>query len=116
MSEEKNARGNVISRGFHPCSDRYRYDFGICSREKGWIQYDTSQDASYFGVWVNVKYRQTFTYCEGDTTLVDCPTVESFRAELESMEEFYGDPPPMALVIDDNGVTQVYDEQARPMV
>ena len=36
-----------ITREFAP-ADRYVYDFGLCSYEKGWAQVDTAQDASYF--------------------------------------------------------------------
>ena len=36
-----------ITREFCP-ADRYTYDFGLRSYEKGWAQVDTAQDASYF--------------------------------------------------------------------
>ena len=36
-----------ITREFCP-GDRYTYDFGLCSYEKGWAQVDTAQDVSYF--------------------------------------------------------------------
>ena len=41
-----------ITREFCP-GDRYVYDFGLCTYEKGWAQVDTAQDASYFGTWAN---------------------------------------------------------------
>ncbi len=107
---EINERGNTIERGFELYSDRYKYDFRICTAEKGWKQYDTAQDASYFGIWVNVQERKIFTYAEGDTTLITCPTIESLRAELESMAKFYGDPPPAWIVYDTAGNrTDIYD-------
>jgi ABC-type transport system substrate-binding protein len=62
-------------------------------KEKGWKQYDTSQDAWYFGVWVHPEKRVIITYAEGDITVVRCPTNESYHAELKSMAEFYGPPP-----------------------
>jgi hypothetical protein len=31
-----------ITREFNP-ADRYTYDFGLCSYEKGWAQVDTAQ-------------------------------------------------------------------------
>ena len=43
-----------IAREFCP-GDRYTYDFGLCSFEKGWAQVDTAQDASYFGTWTRVQ-------------------------------------------------------------
>jgi len=111
-----NERGNRVRDGFAFNTERYEFDFGACSGE-GWIQYDTKQDAHYFGVWVNVEERLVFTFAEGDTSLVTCPTVESFRAELASMQAFYGDPPPMAVGFDLDGTrTEYYDENARPVV
>ena len=110
---EKNARGNTVERGSDFGGDRYRYDFKVLTPAKGWQQYDTSQDASYFGVWVNRKKRMTFTLCEGDTILVTCPTQASFEAELADMAKFYGPPPPMAVAIDHAGRrTAYYDESA----
>jgi hypothetical protein len=99
---EVNARGNVVLRDhdadralrLRNAGDRYAYDFGPC---RAWIQFDTRQDAIYFGVWVNPDNRQIFTYCEGDRILVTCPTPESFRTELIDAKEFYGAPIPPPL-------------------
>jgi len=105
----KNGRGNTV----HPGSDhteRYKYD-RICSHKEGWVQYDTDQDAWYFGVWVHVGERLIFTYCEGDISLVTCETEESFQAELKNMAECYGPPPPMFKVIGDNFTAKVYTKE-----
>lgn len=53
-------------------ADRYLFDFGACKTSKGWAQFDSRQDASYFGNWVNPTRRQWLTYCEGDVSLVTC--------------------------------------------
>jgi hypothetical protein len=118
---EINSRGNIIERSFNGQTDRYHFDFDVC---KSWKQFDTKQDASYFGVWVNIEKRQTLTYCEGDITLVICPTIESFRAELEDLEKFYGPQPPAWIGCDGIGmvdgkispegnVTYYYDERPK---
>jgi len=113
-SDEINNRGNKITRKFCQFRDRYHYDFEQCTKAKGWKQYDTRQDASYFGVWVHVAERKVLTFCEGDETLVECPTLETFKAELDDAAEFYGDPPPMAIGIDmDGAVTHYFDERPR---
>jgi len=52
-------------RDFAP-SNRYTYDFGMCSISKGFAQVDTSQDASYFGTWANPYTFTIVNYCEGD--------------------------------------------------
>ncbi|KKL07566.1 hypothetical protein LCGC14_2584760, partial [marine sediment metagenome] len=63
--EETNKRGNKIRRAYIG-GDRYIFDFKICSPRDGWQQYDTSQDAWYFGVWIHPEGRVTITFAEGD--------------------------------------------------
>lgn len=98
-SQETNARGNAIYRE-HVGGDRYRFDFDLCNSAKGWQQWDTAQDASYFGVWVHVEMRKVCSFAEGDVTVVTCPDDEHFNAEIASMEAFYGAPPPALIVLD----------------
>ncbi len=114
---ETNERGNAIYRnydadkqlGIRRGEDRYFYDFEALP---GWKQYDTRQDASYFGMWVNIPQRMTFTYCEGDRTLVVCPTLESFQAELADAAQFYGDPSAAAVAYGQDGqAIKYYDER-----
>ena len=113
---EINKNGCEVIRDFSP-GDRYQYDFGLCSEKKGWIQYDTDSDAHYFGIWVHIEKRLIFTYCEGDLILVRCPTIKSFKAELNDMQDFHGDPPPWAVAYDLHGnKTEYYDLNARPEV
>lgn len=111
-----NNRGNKVIRGqWISCDDdsnRYHFD-SMLSTKKGWRQYDTDQDAWYFGVWVHMEKRLMFTYAEGDLILVECPTIESFKAELDNAEKFYGSAPPFAVGLDiENGtVTNFYDKR-----
>ncbi len=109
---ETNQRGNTIHRSFHS-TDRYRFDFQLCTKAKGWRQYDTNQDAWYFGVWVQPEKRKILSYAEGDISVVRCPTEESYHAELKSMAEFYGPPPPAFTVIDfpSGNITKIYDKR-----
>jgi hypothetical protein len=51
-----NERGNTVTNNFFLERDRYHYDFAVCTTDKGWAQYDTEQDAWYFGVWVHEGY------------------------------------------------------------
>lgn len=89
------ASGAVVKDRFvGPYADRYEYDFKRCNKADGWRQYDTEQDASYFGVWVHPERRVIVTFAEGDETTVECPTQEAFEAEIREMNEFYGSPPP----------------------
>jgi hypothetical protein len=74
-----------IDRQLRP-GDRYKYDFEICTYAEGWAQLDTSQDASYFGTWLNPTLRQTLCYCEGDVTVVTVDTDEELVAEVERIK------------------------------
>jgi len=114
MAQETNLRGNTIERNFLS-TDRYHFDFGQCSPEKGWKQWDTNQDAWYFGVWVHPEKMEILTYAEGDVILVKCQSKDSFKAELQSMAEFYGPVPPAAIGLsEENGQlvkTEYYDDR-----
>ena len=85
-----NERGNEVRRAFLP-SERYRVDFADDFKAEGWEQFDTDQDACYFGVWVNRQRFQTLTYAEGDWTLVNCPDAAHYNAEIQDCIRFYGE-------------------------
>lgn len=110
---ETNEHGSRIDRGFHS-ADRYYYDARLTSAD-GWEQYDTDQDAWYFGVWVNTTKLETFTYAEGDTRHLIAPSVEVFRAELADLYEFYPQAPAFRSIDTETGqVTHYYE--AKPEV
>ena len=69
-------------------ADRYLYDFRVCTYEKGWAQVDTRQDASYYGAWTNPERREVFTYCEGNTTLVQCDTDDEYRQAIRELADW----------------------------
>ncbi len=79
-----------IKRDFLGDCDRYGFDVRL-KADDGWQQYDTDQDAWYFGCWVNPVSFQTVTYAEGDFTLVTVDTAEEFNQEIKEMNEFYGE-------------------------
>jgi len=85
----ENERGNTVTNAYVGGEDRYRFDSSLCTKDAGFEQFDTDQDASYFGVWVNRKERVTLTYSEGDLTLVVCPSAETFNAEMADAERVY---------------------------
>ncbi len=82
---ETNHNGCKIERSFHVYRERYYYDQAL----NDWKQYDTPQDASYFGVWTEKHSLQILTFAEGDETRVTAPNQESFDAELADMDKFY---------------------------
>lgn len=109
--KEINDRGNSIQRGFYP-SGRYVVDFAEDYKDEGWQQFDTDQDAHYFGTWVNSKKFQNLAYCEGDWSLVTCEDVEHYNAEIKSMIDFYSEGR-IARVINDNGVTDFRQDRKK---
>jgi hypothetical protein len=73
---------------FNPMTDRYAFDFDLCSHRKGWAQVDTGQDASYFGTWAHPHKRQIVTYAEGDITVTTAENDEEFVAGLRMIRDW----------------------------
>jgi len=69
--------------------DRYYFDADLCSKAKGFYQFDTGRDTWYRGVWVNPFSLRIVSYCESDVYFTYCDTVEEFIAEVKRMATFY---------------------------
>ncbi|MGY4025949.1 hypothetical protein ACW5WQ_08280 [Aeromonas rivuli] len=110
---ELTVTGCRIDRGSHNTS-RYHYDDRLTADE-GWQQYDTDQDAWYFGIWINTEKLETFTYAEGDTHHVMAPNVEAFRAELVRLYQHHPQAPAFISIDPDAGVVTRHFE-AKPEV
>ena len=95
---ERSNLGNTIHRA-NADSERYAVDFAPDFTSEGWEQFDTDQDAHYFGVWVNPAKRLTLCYAEGDWMLVGCETDADYNREIAGLIEFHGEGR-IALVID----------------
>lgn len=109
-----NNNGNKVMGAFidtDGSAERYVFDDELC--KQGFEQFDTDQDAWYYGVWVSVEHRAIVTYAEGDLSLVACASAESFKKEIEDLEKFHGKAPPMAVGIDTNTgvVTEFYGDR-----
>ncbi|EIM65487.1 hypothetical protein [Desulfobacter postgatei] len=83
-------QGRLAHTWFTTDGERYSMDFSHCGNRSDWYQFDSRQDAWYFGQWVNPVTRQILSYVEGDITLVICETADQYRKELESMTDFEG--------------------------
>jgi hypothetical protein len=88
---------------FSPYSSRYIVEAKICKPSDGWVQYDTDQDAWYFGVWVNLGLQAVACYAEGDLTFTFDALNAGFKEQLKSMNDFYGEAPPAWMSIDEDG-------------
>ncbi len=69
-------------------SERYAFDFEICTTQKGWAQLDTSQDACYFGNWASPSSLKIVSYCEGDITIQTAENKEEFVEEILTMKKW----------------------------
>ena len=104
-----NDRGNKIHTMFLP-SYRYAVDFADDFHSEGWQQFDTSQDAHYFGCWVNPGKFMTLCYAEGDWSLVVCEDREHYNAEVQSMIDCYAEGF-IAKAIDQDGSMTIYRQE-----
>mgnify|MGYP003135439696 CR=1 FL=1 len=102
--------------GFVDNGSRYPFDDYLMRR--GFQQWDTSQDAWYFGVWVNPNSYEIVNYCEGDLYFSIYKTKAAFEAEVRRLEKFYGDPPPAFICysFNENGATrkEIIDDRYSP--
>ncbi len=89
MSGRLNKQGNWLEEQTFFMRERSHYDQKFFN-EPGWHSFWTTQDASYFGVWYNPKKKVVVTFCEGDESIVSCPTKEAFSKEMIAVNEFYG--------------------------
>ncbi|MBJ7017101.1 hypothetical protein [Vibrio cholerae] len=92
---------------------RYYYDRMLLA--KGWQQYDTEEDAWYFGIWIHTEKLETFTYAEGDTSHVIAPSVEAFRTELARIYQCHPQTPAFISIDPEAGVVTRHFE-AKPEV
>lgn len=98
---ELTVTGCRLDRGSHQ-ADRYFYDEQLLVQ--GWQQYDSEEDAWYFGIWINLEKMETFTYAEGDTSHVMAPNIKAFRAELTRLYTFHPQAPAFISIDPEAGV------------
>ncbi|MCT7992488.1 hypothetical protein [Laspinema olomoucense] len=104
--------GKKIYRWFAD-SERYFIDFADDYHQHGLIQYDTDQDAPYFGVWISPTKMLTLTYCEGDWSLVICDNPITYNSEVDLIVEFYEKAPGFVSIdIDEKTITKYYQSKS----
>lgn len=108
MAQRTTKHGSTITDTFFLNRDRYHYDFRECIPALGWEQWDTDQDAWYFGIWVNIDQNKILCWAEGDEMVYECGTRERFMLEIADLEAFHGSAPPFARGINDEGITEYY--------
>jgi len=71
-------------------TERYYFD-NKCRPSDGWCQFDTRQDASYFGQWTNPLTLEFISFCEGDCTRIHCEDAAEYTAYMQETIAFYED-------------------------
>ena len=74
---------------FLPGIDRYLFDFQRCASNNGWAQADTTQDASYYGNWINPLARKIVSYAEGDVTVEEYDSDEEFTEAVNKFVDWH---------------------------
>ena len=91
-------------------SERYEVDFADDYKAEGWQQFDTSQDAHYFGVWINPRLLMILTYCEGDWSLETAPDAQRYRESVQRLIDCY-EPGRVCLCIGSEGSVEVRQDR-----
>jgi len=94
-----------VKHSFAVESDRYVFDFNECSYANGFCQIDTSQDASYYGNWVNLTERKAVTYAEGDTARITFDNDEEMVNWLNRFQQHEA----LGFIHIDPGLNEMYD-------
>jgi len=109
--EVKDAERTIYRMFYH--GSRYMIDFAEDYFLEAWQQFDTDQDHSYFGVWINKKKLMTLCYCEGDIILVVCTTPAACNAEIKEMCSFYVNAPMFSTLNEYNVLTRYYQDRSK---
>jgi len=104
---ETKPNGNTLHRLFWP-TERYVVDFAEDYNDSGFPQFDTQQDAWYFGVWVHPKRYMVLTYCEGDWCLAVCEGPAQYNIEIQNCINFYDEGFVGKTIDTETGETTIY--------
>jgi hypothetical protein len=84
-SSERRGEGWIF-RGLDPrygARDMFAY---MMKEEHGWKEYMPASDVAF----THEGHRVLFSFNEGDFALIECPTLEAFKAELATWDRYYG--------------------------
>ena len=103
------SHGSYLEHFFHCDSSRYQVELALNESNNGWQQWDTDQDAWYYGTWVNFSRRMIACYAEGDLYLQIALDDDTYKAEIAALRSFHGKPPVVAVAIDEEGCQTTYE-------
>ena len=67
----------------------YPWDNASFNFDQDWSEETAWRDGWHRRVWINIKDRLIFTFCEGDVILNVCNSPEEFYKELFEASNFY---------------------------
>jgi len=83
--------GRTLTDYFCCGGERYPFDQAHCGTQSDWYQFDTRQDASFYGTWVNPVLRAVVCYCEGDISVSELETADGYRAYIAELNTWCAD-------------------------
>lgn len=108
LQMKKSAAYTMFHYTMENMQDRYVVDFCPAFKSEGWIQFDTDQDASYFGFWVNPSLRRELNFTEGEWKATQHLTAEGYNASVRHSMEYYGTTPAFVAIDIENKVQTNY--------
>ena len=104
----------VLHKGFVCGGGRLWFDFKYCVGTRGFTQYDTIHDASYFGIWVNLKELSVVSFVEGDIYVKLLNSVEEMKNELDDMNSRYEEIAAFTVIdVENQRITKVFNDRPR---
>lgn len=95
-------------------SNRYVVDYSIQSTT--WEQFDTDQDAEYFGVWMNKHTQRSLTYAEGDWYLHIFNSPDLYDKNLIEAFKYYGTKHFMTVIGVDGQATRYFQDRSHLLI
>jgi len=105
--ETINEQGHRTRKAFLD-ADRYLFDFNL---DGEWEQFDTEDDAAYFGVWLNKAKLRTLAYIEGDLIFTQCVDAAGYDAKISALCAFH-QAAPAFVGIKPASVTKYYQDRS----
>lgn len=81
----------IKSEEFVPNTDRYHFDFNLCHFSKGWAQWDSCQDSSWYGKWINPELLTIVTFSKGDIIIQTAENEQEFIQAIKDLRQWHLD-------------------------
>jgi hypothetical protein len=79
----------IITKTHIDDMDRYQIDFSMVGATGGYVQIDTVEDASWFGMWLDSRSRRLVIFAEGDLEVRSYDSDADLVTDLEHLDRRY---------------------------